>query len=389
MSLWGFKYLRSNRLITLFLMLTLLSMLFSVTAISSLSFYKSLVNYLGEEEDIVVLYDRNARTPFSGYVPVHLAERLENIKGVIVSSPEVIAPSIVKGEAVFVRGVLPKKFFELHRIKILNGSIFDQNETKSAIIGKNIARRLNLKLNDRLFAFGVLTESYVELQVRGIYASDSFIDDEILVPLYVGQWLRGINYGYVSFIRFKVNKSLINLSEVFSEVMKEGSEHSSHESRLRVELVMSEAVTNFSNKKVGAEIASRLMRSYIDRYGLTEETILILSTAIILFSSAMIAVASETTVTQHKGEIGVLRALGASKKFLKLDIIIKILTLSLFSSLLGTLLAIIFLSFIQVQERLVILSHIMRLQLDLTLIVMSILITPVLVLISLFKIEIK
>jgi hypothetical protein len=56
------------------------------------------------------------------------------------------------------------------------------------------------------------------------------------------------------------------------------------------------------------------MRSYMDRYGLTRESLLILSTIVFLFSSFSIAVASKTILAQHKDEINVLRSMGASKR---------------------------------------------------------------------------
>jgi hypothetical protein len=84
---------------------TLASMLFSLTTLSLLGFYRGFTAYLGEGEDIVAVYDRKSRTPFTGLVPAYLAEKISALNGVLAGSPEAIAPCIVKGESTFLRGI--------------------------------------------------------------------------------------------------------------------------------------------------------------------------------------------------------------------------------------------------------------------------------------------
>ena len=81
MRLLGFKYLKRQRVLILALIIILSSMLFSVTALSLLGFYKGFTAYLGEGEDIVAVYDRKSRTPFTGLVPAYLAERVSALNG--------------------------------------------------------------------------------------------------------------------------------------------------------------------------------------------------------------------------------------------------------------------------------------------------------------------
>ena len=47
---------------------------FLVNGPNLLGFYKGFTAYLGEGEDIVAVYDRKSRTPFTGLVPAYLAE---------------------------------------------------------------------------------------------------------------------------------------------------------------------------------------------------------------------------------------------------------------------------------------------------------------------------
>src|SRR3972149_6118842 len=116
MSLIRFKYLHKQRILTLVLILTLTSMLFSVTAFSFLSFYHGFTAYLGEEKDIVAICSKVGSTPYSGTVPIYLANRISSINGVLASSPEVIAPSVIEGESIFIRGIVPEEFAKLNKL---------------------------------------------------------------------------------------------------------------------------------------------------------------------------------------------------------------------------------------------------------------------------------
>lgn len=189
MRLIGFKYLRRKRILTLALILTMASILFSITAFSLLGFYKGFNAYLGEGEDIVAIYDRKSRTPFTGLVPMYLTEPISTINGVLASSPEVIVPCAMKDESIFLRGIIPEELSKLNRLSIVEGSMLELSDVNSMVVGKALAERLDLNLGEKVLVLGVLADRYLELQVKGIYDSQSAMDDEGLVPLYVGQWL--------------------------------------------------------------------------------------------------------------------------------------------------------------------------------------------------------
>ena len=227
MKLLGFKYLKLQRILTLTIILTFSSMLFLMTAFSLLGFYRGLTSYLGEGEDIVAVYDRRSRTPFTGLVPAYLADKISALNGVLACSPEAIVPCIVKGKSVFLRGIIPEDFTKLNQLTIIEGGMLELNDLDSALIGKNAAERLRINLNDRILVLGVLRDRYIELQVKGIFQSYSCMDDEILAPLHVGQWLRGTDYGHVTLIRVKIDRNIISPSEILGEIAEEASESSS------------------------------------------------------------------------------------------------------------------------------------------------------------------
>ena len=388
MRLLGFKYLKRQRILTLALIITLSSMLFSITALSLLGFYRGFTAYLGEGEDIVVVYDRRSRTPFTGLVPVYLSERISALNGVLASSPEAIAPCLLKGEAIFIRGIIPEGFTKLNRITITDGSMLELDDVNSIIVGKNVAERLHLKPGDKVLVLGALTDQYLELQIKGIYTSHSPMDDEALAPLYVGQWLRGTGYGHVTLIRFKIDRSAISPARIFEEIAKEASELSpapSTKPELQPQSIIPRITSRFRIEDVGIDEAQRFMKSYMDRYGVTREAILILSVIVFLFSSISIATATKTLITQHRGEIQVLRSVGASQKTVKTDLLAKLLFWSLAASAAGITLATAILWLVEGKGYLQVLSHTISFQLDLVVIALNFILVSLLVSVSILR----
>ena len=391
MRILRFQYLSRRRILTLAVTVMLSSMLFFTTAISLLGFYRGFNAYLGEGEDVLVVYDKGSSTPFTGLIPAHLAEKISMVNGVLASSPEVIAPCIVRGESVFLRGIVPEDFFKLNELKMIKGEAFELSDAYSAIVGRNVAERLKLKLGEALLAHGILADRYVELRVRGIYDSQSFLDDEILAPIYVGQWLRGTDYGHVTLIRVKIDRRALSPATVL-EVVAEESSGLTHSSpgggRPLEEPIIPRVTVRFRAEYVGVEEAARFMKSYMERYGVTRESLLTLSIMVFLFSSATIATASEILVTQHAGEVKVLRSLGASKKLLKMDILAKLLPWSTAATLAGIAIAVATLTVIQGCGCLRVLSHTVPVQLDPLVITLSLALALLLSSISVIKSEI-
>jgi ABC-type lipoprotein release transport system permease subunit len=386
MRILFFKYLKRQRILTLLFIITLSSMLFSMTALSLLGFYKGFTTYLGEEEDIVVIYNKKSSTPFTGLVPAYLAEKISDLNGVLAASPEVIIPCIIKNKATFLRGIIPKEFTKINQLTIIEGATLELNDLNSAIAGKKVAERLSLKLNDTILILSVLTDRYLELKIKGIFISNSPIDDEILVPLYVGQWLVGTDYGYVTLIRFKIDRNIITPSIIYEEIAKEISEPSQPQNQEpQPPSITPRIIIRFGSKDLGVEEAYRFLKSYTDRYGLTRESLLILSSMVFIFSSASIIIATKTIIAQHKGEIGVLRSIGASKKLLKRDMLIKILPWSIVFSFLGFAMAIAVLIVIQEGDYFQVLSHTIPIHIDPLIVAINLILVMLLVSISILK----
>lgn len=339
MTLTSFKYLQRQRLLILTLVLMLASVLFSITAFGFFGFYKTFNAYLGESEDIIAIYDAGSTTPFTGFVPLQLTTCIENVSGVIAYSPEITAPILLRGKSVFFRGVIPDEFSKLNPLTILNGETLQLRDTHSAIVGKRLADTLNFAVGSKVLVLGVLSERYLELDIKAIYESNSALDDEAIVPLYVGQWLRGTNYETLTLIRVKIDRSKLTPTLLYEAIAKK-AEAPSPDGKTKpspIEEIIPLSNSAINPQNLGVKETQNFMKTYLDRYGMTQETVLILSIAVFIFASATIFSASHTLTRQHEHETAVLRSLGASTKTLKLDLIIKALPWSITASLIGVL----------------------------------------------------
>jgi len=340
-------------------------MLFSITSFSLLGFYRNFNDYLGERKDIVVVYASGSSTPYTGIVPAYLSEMISQMDGVLASSSEMIIPCFIKDEAIFLRGIVPEEFTKLNDITMIDGDPLEIRDINYLIVGKRLAERLDLRTGNNVLILGVLRDSYLELQVKGIYESNTMIDDEALAPLYAGQWLRGMGYNHVTLIRFKIDRNKVSPSMIFEEVAKESEKSSPGlgEGTGLPEIIPSERA-RINIEDIAVEEAQRFMNSYLERFGITREALLILSVMVFIFSSASIITASKTIMSQHRGEIALLRSLGASTMTLKLDVLMKLLPWSLVASSIGIIISLAALTVLNENDYLLALSHRIHIQVD-------------------------
>lgn len=370
MGLTQFKYLRLRRILAFMVVLTLSSMLSSLTALSLLSFYKGLSAYMGEGENVIIVYDMGSRTPFTGLVPAFLADKIMAVDSVLACSPEVIAPCIVKGEPIFLRGVLPEEFLKINGISIIDGEKLSPKELNYAMIGIRASEKTGLKAGDKVLVTGVLSQTCLELHIKGVFASGSPLDDEIIAPLHVGQWLRGAGYNHVTIIRVKVHdinvqeEVLSVISKASTEPSREGGQTQPSGQGSFEQAPIRWLPIRFRAEDIGVEGAERFLIDYMERYGVTRETIIVLSAATLIFSGSVILLSTQALISQHSREIRILRFIGASRKILVRDLTLKIAPISLLASALGTTLAASLLGYILESGLLQILSHSIQIYLD-------------------------
>lgn len=389
----SFGYLQKRRFLILTVILALTSALFSITAFSFLGFYKAFNAYLGESEDIIAIYNREGIGSFTGFLPISLVAHLESANGVLAISPETVTSSIIKDKSAFIRGVIPEEFSKLSQITILDGEALRFKDTNSMIVGHKLAKTLNLAIDDEVLILGVLSHSdrYVTLKIKGIYESHTTLDDEAIIPLYTGQWLRGINYDTINILRVKIDRSKITPTQLYDTLSRQtetppqpnGDTKPSQTKDILEEIIpMSNVAIN--PEEIEVKETQKLMKTYLERYGMTQETLLILSIAVFTFASATVFSATRTLVRQHGHEITVLRSLGAQAKALKLEIAIKTLPWSILASFLGVVIATA--SLLAMENRgLQAFSHTISFQLNPTIIVINIALTLLITTISIAR----
>jgi|Deesub1362A_J573_1020465.scaffolds.fasta_scaffold00355_2 ABC-type lipoprotein release transport system permease subunit len=198
---------RRRLLLTLFGVL-LLSIIFS-TSFSMFSAFEILTgSYLGTGRDIVVFSSTKARTVATGQIPQSIADSLEYVPGIITVSPEVIAPVVVHKRPVFVRGVT-SHFFDIQQVEMVQGENLEWKEN-SFLVGIRVARNLNIDLGDSFLAVSARSNTFIEMKVKGIFSSQSPLDDEILAPLELARPLAGLPDNEVTLIRVKIDRAKIN-----------------------------------------------------------------------------------------------------------------------------------------------------------------------------------
>ncbi len=397
MSLIHFKYLRRQRILTLVIILTLTSTLFSITAYSFLGFYNGFTGYIGEGKDIVAIYSKTGGTPFTGIVPISITNDVAGLKGVIATSPETIAPCIINGKSVFIRGVLPQELTKLNPLTLIQGDILNINDTNSAIIGQSLSERLNLKTGDKIIVYSVLSqERYVQLQVKGIFQSQSSLNDEAIVPIYIGQWLRGLSYNEVTLVRAKINIDQTSSNQIYQAVSNQTAPTTASpqptpksEAQQELETLIPLMGTNLNIGNIGIEASQQYMTSYLDRFGISKDALLILSIIVLIFASGTATCAVTLFIKQHSSDIDIIRAIGVSSKKLKMDLSIRMLVWSLTATILGTLISAVILIVFQQIGYLQVLSHTITFQLDPLVIVANFTLLSVLIGINIARTELK
>lgn len=399
MSLIKFSYLQRKRALTLIIILTLASTLFSVTAYSFLGFYNGFTNYVGEQNDVIALYSRSSSTPYTGIIPLAVADIVETQTGIIAISPEVIAPCTINNQSVFIRGIIPSAITELNSPIMQEGQYLNLTDTNACIIGSNLANRLQLKTGDSFLAFAVMTKTYVELKVKGIFTTQTALDDEALVPLYTGQWLRGINYNYATLIRIKINPNQTSANQIYQQISNKTTSTTPNPSTTpippqknqtkQLETLIPLIRANISIGTIDAAESKEFMQKYLNRYGISKDTLIILSIAVLIFASGTVTSAITLFIKQHSTDIDTIKSIGASSRKIKADLALRMITWALIATILGTLISAAFIVAFQKLGYLLVISHTITFQIDPLIVIANFILLSTLIGVNITKTELK
>ena len=396
MRLLSFRYLRKQRIALLILILTLTASLFSITAYSFIGFYNGFTNYAGGDKNLVAIYSTVARTPFTSYIPLAAENDIAALDGVLVTSPEVIIPGVVKGESVFVRGVIPEDVSMLNPLIITQGSGLSLNDSSQAVVGQDAARKLGLRVGDAFVVFSVLSQTYVHLEVKGIFqSSESALNDEVLVPLYVGQWIRGASYDRVTLIRVKLDLNQTSVDQVYQTLANQAQQTnpapqpSKSQAKEQLEALIPLGSSKFNLQNIGVNESQDFMSSYLNEYGISKNALIVLSVVVFGFASGAAISAITLFVNQHSKDIDTIRSIGVSSKKIKFDLAVKMVGWALLATALGTAISAGVITVFQRIGYLQVLSHTITFQLDPLIIVANFALLSLLIGVNMARMELR
>lgn len=143
------------------------------------------------------LVGTNIAVVSQGSGPPSLNETLFQALFPLGASAEIFAPTIVRGEPVFVRGVEPNAYFGLEHV--VGPGPF--SSPFIAYAGGRLADRLGLLAGDAIIVSSSTVPGFAELRVGSIFSAGGPRDDELLVSLPVGRALTGLPAGDFHAIR--------------------------------------------------------------------------------------------------------------------------------------------------------------------------------------------
>ncbi len=184
-----------------------------------LNIIESTSTYLGESESVLVISNPRASTPYTSVLPTELADTINSLHGVLDVSPEVMTAAVYKDTAVYFRGVEVSKFDEYFDVDYIEGFALERNDTFDVSIGISFAERNKLSVGDYFTVFSTRSNSALELRVKSIFISGTLLDDEIIAPLWVGQFFSFETYNYVTHIRVRIDLNVIPDKEILRDLV--------------------------------------------------------------------------------------------------------------------------------------------------------------------------
>lgn len=345
------RILRSKRVfVPLMLILIASSAAFTVTFSLLLSIQSVGSNALGESNGVVIVSSGNSRTPLTSVIPIALIGKIGEVSGISYISPEVLAPSTISNRSVIVRGVDPAIFNLINKPEILRGSAIELNDSTQVMVGSVLATQLNITVGNQLLVIGVLHPVTLNVIVTGIFRTGTVIDDEIVAPLWDGQWLRGLGYSAVSIFRVQIEQGQ-SISQITHELQSvTGANYTNPQNNSSISSILSylpysSASTNFSN--LNLNISPSTSQEFLSKaFGLNQESILLLSSLVFVSLSVAIIFAYQEAVSGSKSELGTLKALGMSSRRLTKDLVVIALSFAIVAAITGWMLGFILINFI-------------------------------------------
>jgi len=265
-------------------------------------------------EDTVLIYNSKAISPVTSSLPTSLYNKIANIKGVLAVSPEIISITQYNNSIlIVVRGIDITLFSKMQKMEIIEGRNLNIKDGYVALAGIKLTEKLNLKINQTIILFSSFTNRILELKVVGKFKTNTVIDQELLVPLFVASWLNGYSTDYVSFFRIKIDNKVTNMEEISKIITEESSANEKPRTTLDnlVYYLASRSEEKPAVKLVKGERA--LENVIINRLKINENVIIGLIIVIIFLFSLILKNIIKFFFYEKEKEADILFKLGLSK----------------------------------------------------------------------------
>jgi len=311
-------------------------------------------NVLGDQSGVIIVSSGSSRTPMTGTLPLSLAGSIGNVSGVSAFSPEVLAPSTISNRPVMVVGVYPQLFAKVESgsLKISSGSYLTDG-SNAAIAGDTIANELGLKVGSSVLLVGTLNSAVAQVTIVGTFhTGTASLDDEIVAPTWVGQWLRGFDYQTISIIRLRVDpQSATGVEQAVLNVVGGNSSSSSSfsqgggsSSSGGASPLGSFYSSLYANTPISAAELARLniqvnpgtSGDFLARtLGLSQGSVWIIAALVFLSLSVAVIYAFQETVMSSRDELDTLSMIGMSSKRIKSSLVLSGILFSVVAGLAG------------------------------------------------------
>ncbi len=238
--------------------LLLASILFATCATVFIGVYSYISTYLGESDDTLILTQSGSGNFIATrYISMQIAESAEYVQGVTLVSPETLTPCMIREKTCFVRGIECNKFYLVENLVLEAGRLLTNEDIHGAFIGNRAAQRLQISVGDSFLIYSGLRDISLQVTAIGIYSSeDTALNDEVLIPLSIGQILSGNYPDKVTYIRVEYNDSVISRSSLEDSLI---SQH-----LLTVQILSNETGEHVQNVQVEIyDIQGTLIKSSI------------------------------------------------------------------------------------------------------------------------------
>jgi ABC-type antimicrobial peptide transport system permease subunit len=348
MSITLLRIIRWRKLALILAIVAIASAIVAFTACISLGTFHTISNLLTTDTgNVMIIYGANARSPQTSVIPLSVYNELMSMEGVEAVSPEVVSIALLPNDKpIVVRGIDPSSLKDFVEFKVLDGAFIDGERYFEAVVGVDASKRLGLKTGNKVLLRSILTGSFIEVEIIGVYESKTSLDDEMLVPLQVAQWLRGLPPNAVSMMRVKTSGGLLPRENLSGAVGGGGAVEGQASKASRIISLLFSVSPGAMASRCVARGAVESMQEFISReIKLNEASFW--SIVILVFSGSVLTInfASTLFVLDHAKEISIIKSIGGFRR-MHIMILLIVLASSLLAGLTGSLIGYIMSKFL-------------------------------------------